>query len=204
MAPNDRVHTLLTEAQRGSNEAFDELVAVFETRIDSVITVRLGQRLKGQIEVEDIRQDTLLRAFRSIGQFRWQGEDSLMRWLGGIAEHVILYQKERLDRRAGVPLDRDLAADEITASRGLQREERFDRLKKAIDTLSPDHRQVILLARVERLPAREIARRMDRSTAAVAQLLSRALKSLRDSFGHTESLSLPDRGLYDGEQDDTQ
>ena len=127
-----------------------------------------------------------------------------MRWRGGIAEHVILYQKERLDRRAGVPLDRDLAAEDITASRGLQREERFDRLKKAIDTLSPDHRQVILLARIERLPAKEIARRMDRSTAAVAQLLSRALKSLRENFGHTESLSLPDRGLYDGEQDDTQ
>jgi hypothetical protein len=42
---------------------------------------------------------------------------------------------------------------------------------------------------------KEIARRLDRSESAVKNLLLRALKALRQSFGDTESLGLPDRRL---------
>ena len=54
---------------------------------------------------------------------------------------------------------------------------------------------MIELARLDGLPIQEIARRMDRSPNAVSQLLARALKQLRSSFGDTESLGLPDRAL---------
>jgi RNA polymerase sigma factor (sigma-70 family) len=77
----------------------------------------------------------------------------------------------------------------------LGREERFARLRAALERLDADHRKVILLARIEKLPSREIAERMQRSPQAVAQLLSRALRKLRENFGRTESLHLPDRTL---------
>ena len=76
------------------------------------------------------------------------------------------------------------------------------RRRIALDKLSPEHREVIRLARIERLPGAEIARRMNRSPSAVAQLLSRALKKLRERFGDTESLSLPDRTLDEGAEGD--
>ncbi|HAK96178.1 MAG TPA: hypothetical protein DCM87_14590, partial [Planctomycetes bacterium] len=80
-------------------------------------------------------------------------------------------------------------------SRAARREERFDRLEGALARLPEEHRQVIRLARIEGLPIAEIAVRMNRSAAAVSMLLSRALKRLREGFGDTESMSLPDRML---------
>jgi RNA polymerase sigma factor (sigma-70 family) len=72
-------------------------------------------------------------------------------------------------------------------------------LQRALESLSPDHREVILLARVEGLSMKEIAERLHRSPNAVVQLLWRALKKLRDAFGETESLHLPPRRLSEKE-----
>ena len=80
-------------------------------------------------------------------------------------------------------------------SKNLRRNERFDRLKDSLESLSPEHREVILLMRIEGLPVEEVAKRMNRSPKATRQLLWRALKDLRESFGDTESLGLPERRL---------
>jgi RNA polymerase sigma-70 factor (ECF subfamily) len=154
--------------------------------------------LRGDIEVEDVQQETLLTAFQSIGRFQWQGEDSFFRWLAGIAENSILRFADQRRRKRCVRLEREVAASGPSPSRALRREERLERLDEALKGLSPEHRQVILLARVEGLPVKEIAKRLDRSPNAVAQLLCRALKKLRASFGDTESLHLPERGLGEG------
>jgi RNA polymerase sigma-70 factor (ECF subfamily) len=84
---------------------------------------------------------------------------------------------------------------QISAGRALRREERFERLEKALRGLSPDHREVIVLARIEGLQMKEIAERLGRSNSAVKNLLLRALKELKSSFGDTESFHLPDRSL---------
>jgi DNA-directed RNA polymerase specialized sigma24 family protein len=77
----------------------------------------------------------------------------------------------------------------------MRRVERFDRLRVAVQSLSPEHRQVVLLARVDRLPIREVARRMHRSVNATTQLLWRAMQKLKASFGDTESFHLPPQCL---------
>ena len=64
-----------------------------------------------------------------------------------------------------------------------------------LKTLSADHREVLLLSRIEGLSIQEVAERMDRSPDAVKKLLSRALNALRAAFGETESLRLPDKRL---------
>ncbi len=77
-----------------------------------------------------------------------------------------------------------------------------ERLEKALDSLSPEHKEVILLARVEGLEIKQIATRLNKSVSAVKGLLFRALKGLKDSFGDTESLHLPERTLGGGEHAD--
>ena len=76
-----------------------------------------------------------------------------------------------------------------------ERDERFERLKKAIENLSPEYRAVVRLSRIEGLKNAEIAEKLGRSPASVRNLLFRAMKQLRQTFGETESLSLPDRRL---------
>ncbi len=92
-------------------------------------------------------------------------------------------------------LPADARADGVSPSRHLQRSERFDRLQSSLDRLSPDHRRVVMLSRIDGLKIKEIAQRMNRSESAVKNLLLRALRELKSSFGDTESLHLPDGHL---------
>ena len=125
-------------------------------------------------------------------RFEWKGEGSFFAWLRTIAEHVILEVAGREKRRPTVALDSHAPANDTEVSRQVQREERFERLKQALDSLSPDHRQVIYLAKIQQVPVKDIAVQMGRTPDAVSNLLARALANLRQSFGDTESLHLPD------------
>ncbi len=149
------------------------------------------------LDAEDILQETLLRAFTAIEQFQWRGEDSFMPWAGGIVERVILHLRRQGRLRKAAPLEGDVADSHLTGSRAMRRNERFDRLEDALKALSPDHRAVITMARIEGLKIKEIAERTERSPNAVTQLLWRALEKLKANFGETESLHLPDRNFLD-------
>jgi RNA polymerase sigma-70 factor (ECF subfamily) len=199
MEPTDNTRELLTRAQGGDRRAFEELTALYRSRLGSVVYFRLGAVARHQAEVDDVLQESFLRALRSIERFEWKGKDSFFSWLRQIAEHVILEIASREKRRGTLPLDTSAPAADTAAapSRALRREERFDRLEEALRGLSPDHRKVILLAKVERLPIKDVAVKMDRSPDAVTNLLARALACLKASFGDTESLHLPDRMLGD-------
>ena len=164
----------------------------------------MGSHLRRRVEPEDVLQEALVRAFHSIGGFSWKGDDSFIRWLGGIAENVILNLTKKHSPDQNLRLVRDVSSAEVSPSKAMRRDERFRHLENSLDDLSEAHRTVILLARIEGLPIREIAQRMERSETAVKNLLLRALKSLKSSFGDTESLGLPDRHLGTQEESDAE
>ena len=195
MAAETREKSLVERAQRGDRAAFDELERAYRPRLRKLVEARLGGRLRETLEVDDILQEALLRAFRSIHGFQWRKEDAFFSWKAQIVENVIRDQAQKRGRGEFLELEHDVPGSQPSPGRRLRREERFDRLDDALKTLSPDHREVILLARIERLRIEEIAARMNRSPDAVKQLLVRALRKLKESFGDTESLHLPPRRL---------
>jgi RNA polymerase sigma-70 factor, ECF subfamily len=171
----------------------------------------MGRKLARHVPLEDAVQDVWTRALDSLPRFEWQGKGSFFRWLGGIADNVV---KNHARRHLGTPRgtecslevlgtgnetflveDRRLGKRGTTPSRTLQREERLARLETALEKLLPDHREVILLARLQGLRILEVAQRMDRTPEAVRSLLRRALQELQREFGDTESLGLPDRSF---------
>jgi RNA polymerase sigma-70 factor (ECF subfamily) len=191
----DRAKSLCERAQRGERAAFDELVRGYEPRLRRLVEARLGGKLRESLEADDLLQEALLRAFRSLGGFEWRRDDAFVAWFGGIVEHVIRSAAEKCARHEVIELVSDVAAEQSSPSQRARREERFARLERALEALSPEHREVIVLARIERLRIAEIAVRMHRSPDAVKQLLVRALRRLKESFGDTESLGLPPRRL---------
>lgn len=198
MSKEQATRSLVDRAQRGDRQAFDELVLDHRDRLLAFISTRLGAGLRQRLEPEDVLQDVLLRAYESIERFEWRGSAALFSWLAGIAEFRIRDLSRAHQRRPQLPLEIDPAGDEISPSRHFRREERFDRLEQALERLTDDHKRVIRLARIEKLPVSEIARRMDRSPSAIRHLLLRATEKLRDSFGEeTESLHLPAREFKD-------
>lgn len=197
MTADKPVETLIVEARGGDRAAFERLASLHRSRLEGLFHSRLGPALRERLDLDDLIQETFLRALRSVSEFEPRGEDSFFRWLAGIAGHVILETARKQKRDLILALDRDLPADQVSASTATQRDERFERLQQALDSLSDDHRRVVLLARVDRLPIKEVAQRMERTPEAVSQLLWRALQKLKTAFGETDSFRLPDRRLED-------
>ena len=195
MDSQERDRELIERARQGDPKAFEALAADHREGLLSFIRTRLGRQLRARAEAEDILQETHLQAFDSIDRFEWRGERSFFKWTATIAEYVIR-GLGRTSNADNVALDLDPTDSGPSPSRAARREERFDRLETALESLPEDHRTVIRLARLEGLSTAEVARRMNRSPGAVRHLLLRGLENLRTNFGDdTESLNLPDRSL---------
>ena len=197
MKSNQKMTTqkLVEKAQAGDRAAFGELAERFRGGVGAWLRPQIGAHLRTKIELDDVLQDAFVWAFKSIHKLQWKGEEAFDRWLCSIAKHVLLKAVARENRQPVLRLEQEVTGSAPSPSRGLRRDERFNRLERALRNLSEDHRQVIRLARIEGVPVKEIAQRMGRSPDAVSQLLIRALRKLRESFGDTESLSLPARNF---------
>ncbi len=204
MEPSRGIRELIDEARNGSREAFAELVAPYTQRVQSLTHRLLGGHLKRLVDVEDLSQETLLRAFQSIRQFRGDNAEAFWCWLKTIVDHVVKDQARRqkvrqdfspaqnsIDQRESACLEEFLVAKDQTPSKILRRKERFERLDQAFSSLSSDHRKVFRLARVQGLPIKEVARLMGRSPQAVSMLLLRAALELKRIFRTTGSFSPP-------------
>jgi RNA polymerase sigma-70 factor (ECF subfamily) len=203
MTSQHSTEELVERARTGDREAFDEIQLRYQGRLEQQIRARIGAKLRARLEVEDLVQETFAAAFESIARLVWKGEEAFYRWLSGIAEHRIrsvsrqkAWDVVRLQDAAA-----EVASDSASPTKRLRRSERFDRLEKALGGLSDEHREVLILSRVEGLKLKEVAARMNRSPEAVRKLLARALLRLKESFGDTESLHLPDRPLQSGTEE---
>ena len=137
----------IREAQQGNRDAFERLVDHHRGRLKAVVQRRLGGHLRQRIEVDDVVQETFLRALQSLDSFREEGSDSFFHWLRGIAENLLLYWARQHQRTNLLESGDRARTDNVSPSKHLRREERFERLEAAMSGLSPSHREVILLAR---------------------------------------------------------
>jgi RNA polymerase sigma-70 factor (ECF subfamily) len=182
--------TLLEKAQAGDREALSCAFEKFERRLAVLVHFKLGERTRTFAEVDDIVQETLLRAFRDIERFSYQAPGSFLRWLSAIADHAIVdrVRYQGRERRAGeeIPFRSESnpagpePADTKTPSRLLAQQEAVERLLARLSALPEDYRKVILMAKIEGLSTAEIAAQMGKSREAVALLVYRAVKRFRD------------------------
>lgn len=198
MALEEPVELLVRKAQAGDRAAFGKLFDAHRQRLLERIQARMGRKLKLEHDPEDILQETFLRAFETVGRFKLQGRDSFFRWLATIAEHLILNASQK--RRPG-PLTVEPRGSGVSPGTALRRKERFTRLEAALGALTPEQKEVVLLARIDGLSFEKIAAQTGRSQAAVRQLLARALKRQKSSLSHTRSLHLPDRSFSEEDPD---
>jgi len=177
---------LLREARRGSPEALDELYTRYGGRVLAFIRVKMGRAMRARLDSHDVLQATFMKSFQRLEQFEGGDGASLMSWLARIAENEIRdqvdYQRRaRRDAGADVPLD---DAGEAVVSRGRSAlsqavaGQEAERLADALELLDDDHREVIVLRKLEELSFKEVAVRMHRSEDACRMLLARAMVAL--------------------------
>lgn len=153
--------------------------------------------LRGELGVSDVVQQTLLQAHRKREQFRGQSEAEYRAWLRAILAHILADaarrcgpadpgRKRSLERaleESSQRLERWLEAAECPPSEGLMRQERLMELAESLGRLPKDQRTALELRYLQGLSVSEVCRRMDRSTASVANLLYRGLNGLREKLG---------------------
>jgi RNA polymerase sigma-70 factor (ECF subfamily) len=150
------------------------------------IRVRMGRDLRSRLESRDVLQATLLKSFERLEQFEGETGGSLMGWLARIAENEIRDQadfqhRRRRDAAADVPLEADgleVAARARSALSEAVAAQEAERLSEALESLDPDHREVIVLRKLEELSFKDIGSRLGRSEDACRMLLARAMVAL--------------------------
>ena len=179
---------LVNEAKAGNYAAFEELVNRYEKKI-----YRLGMNITGNPEdAEDVLQDTFLKAFEHLPEFR---EDSrFYTWIVRIAvnEALMKLRKRRSSKEVrfeetedqdGEVVVRDYADWRPNPEQTLAREEMEQILRNAIQSLPPGFRTVFYLRDVEGLDTEETAQLLDLSPGAVKARLFRARLRLREELG---------------------
>lgn len=192
---SETTQDLARRAQDGDRAAYGLLVERFSQRLESLVEARLGPALRSEFDSEEVVQETFRRALEGIDRFEWRGDEAFLRWLGGIVENLLRNSARTASRRPAEERVLEIPVTPTSPSVRLRREERFERLERALASLPPDYREVIRLYRLERLKTVDVAERMGRSHDAIRQLIVRAMRGLKDAFGDTESLHLPDRSL---------
>jgi RNA polymerase sigma-70 factor (ECF subfamily) len=168
---------LWERARAGDREAYDLLFRRHADRALLFIRARLGPKLRAKVESVDVLQDAYLAAHRDFAGFTYTDDSAFLRWLCRIIDHRIrdLGDHFAAAKRQPVELPRSDPTGPVTA---LDRAEHRDKIARALDALSDDHRQVLLLRFFEGLSAEETGKHLGRSAGAVRKLTARALVEL--------------------------
>lgn len=186
--PNDREAALIQRVCNGEHEAFYELVRPFER---AIYFAAMGV-LNNPADAEEVAQETVLKAFNALPNFRFEAKFST--WIIQIAINESR-MKLRKDRRhlyesieaqrhddEGDYRPRDLADWREIPSEELQRKELREALKRAIAALAPKYREVLILRDVQHVSIAETAKILGITEASVKTRLLRARLQMRDAL----------------------
>jgi RNA polymerase sigma-70 factor (ECF subfamily) len=165
-------------AKRGDQAALEKLLVSIAPSIQ-----RFGMRMcKDGADTEDVLQDTLMTILQHLHEF--EGRSSFTSWAFALTRSACTRRRRGLKNKAGVELDESLGliGEQPSPEQGVVRRQLSDRLTEALDELSDEYREVILLRDVESLTAPEAAETLGISVDAVKSRLHRARQALREAL----------------------
>ena len=182
--------TLVREAQRGNRAAFEELVRHYDQSV-----LRLAMHLTGsEHEAQDIYQDAFLKAYKSVGNFRF--ECSFYTWIYRIVTNLCLdhlRKKQVRKEEAAVTVDAQGEQYDVLAQvpdgraganpeRDLMRRELGKRINHALGTLTPRERMVFELKHYQGLKLRTVGEILHTTEETAKNTLFRATQKLRGAL----------------------
>ena len=177
---------IVERALTGDADAFGELVRRWERRIFALTYGMLGR----EEDARDATQETFVAAFRNLRGFR--GEAKVSSWLHRIAVNQCISRQRRAKVRGESALEDDTAdsfAAPFSHSPAHVAEGRQETLavRRAINSLPVELRQVVVMKEFEELTFREIADALDLPLSTVKSRLYTALKHLQMRLQKFES-----------------
>lgn len=156
---------VVAECLNGQKESFNEIVKIYHNKVLVFVASRVDL-----YAIEDIVQETFLRAYRSLAKCRQP--DRFSSWLFGIARNC-MHEWTRKNRKVEGHLFQDVAASSHTESK------RKIKLAQLITSLTNEMKQVVIMKYQGNMTCEEIAVAMDRPIGTIRSWLVRAHAKLR-------------------------
>jgi RNA polymerase sigma-70 factor (ECF subfamily) len=179
---------LVERCRAGDVAAFEPLVAKYRQRV-----WRLAYNvLRDREEAWDVAQEAFIRAYQALPSFR--GQSAFYTWLYRIVMNVAAdrgrsrgaqgraFGTERVPEEDWERVLPDPEAGETAPDAVADRREQRRKIMQALDTLSEDHRKIVMLSDLEGLSYREIADTLEIPMGTVMSRLHNARKRLRDAL----------------------
>ncbi len=185
-APTDE--ELVRRAQAGDTDAYDVLVHRYFDRIFGLVYNMIGHRQ----DAEDLVQTIFVRAYRALRRFR--GDSAFSTWLYRIALNTSYTASTRQRRRAGdislAHLEEDTGWEPAARTGGaldtpeqrVSLKELQRRLNEALQSLSEEHRQVVVLHDIQGWRHEDIAKAMNLPVGTVRSRLFYARRHLQEQL----------------------
>jgi RNA polymerase sigma-70 factor (ECF subfamily) len=186
MSDADADALLVERAKRGDTKAFEMLVVKYQRRIERLI----GRMVRDADLVQDVAQESFIRAYRALPQFR--GDSAFYTWLYRIAVNTA--KKTLVDLRRDIVVSESTlnvsedgdetsrAENELTDGETpeavLASKEIATAVNAAIEALSEDLRQAITLREIEGLSYEEISEVMNCPIGTVRSRIFRAREAI--------------------------
>jgi RNA polymerase sigma-70 factor (ECF subfamily) len=140
---------------------------------------------------DDLLQDCVERAMKNRRTLR--EEQRFYGWLRSIL-HNLYMDELRRRRRTGVMTDLDELVNSLMYSTASADRRSLMDFVQAMDRLSVEHRQILLLVGLDGLSYRETAEELNLPIGTVMSRLARAREHLRDLLDQTEERKAPEKG----------
>jgi RNA polymerase sigma-70 factor (ECF subfamily) len=173
---------LVQAFKAGDERAFEDLVRRYQRQVANIVYLTLGSR----DDVQDIAQEVFIRVYRSIDKFEF--DSSFFSWIYRITVNLCIDEIRRRKIKRTLSLDfltegtfekERKSKEQILASDSLLTDERREVILGALQKISSEHRQVIILREYEELSYAEIASLLGISVQAVKSRIFRARDELR-------------------------
>lgn len=175
--------TLLAfKAADGIDSAFETLVRKYERLVSTSAFSIVGNTE----DALDVSQETFLKAYKAIGSFK--GESEFSTWIYRIAKNTAL---DFVRRRKHTTLSIDSSGEEsegfdipdestkASPEKSVLQKERVQMLRKALDCLSDEHREIIILRDINDYSYEAISECLGIEAGTVKSRLFRAREALR-------------------------
>ncbi len=175
-----------------------EIIARYEPYLRMLARTQMRQAYQAKVGASDMVQQAMLQAVQGFDGFRGNTEAELLAWLRQILAHHLchldrdLHRGKRDIRReqsmeqklaaSSMNLQRLLAGDGTTPSQNVVLGESVLQISEAINKLPESQGQAIRLHYLEGMKLSEVAEELGKSTGAIAGLLHRGMKTLRNQL----------------------
>jgi RNA polymerase sigma-70 factor (ECF subfamily) len=174
---------LVARVQRGDKQAFDLLVLKYQRKIMRL----LSRMIRDPSEIEDVAQESFIKAYRALPQFR--GESAFYTWLYRIAINTARNWLAQNNRRPSTPSAQENedgetfdATDSLTDSSNPESEmasrQIAETVNKAMNDLPEDLRNAIVMREIDGMSYEDIAESMSCPIGTVRSRIFRAREAI--------------------------